>query len=184
MKLVEAEATGPVEGEDAIVTPPRPPHRRVSVSLLFTLAVLTGTVVAVYLVFPARHNLLVTEAIARHREPPVPWDLSAPTSRELRAWALGVAGKDVPVPDGQVTYVGARRLELHERGAALIRLKVGKDEVTYLVQHVRGIAPEHLDRVDGDVRAVAWTKGPFACVAVGPSLTVEHWLPLVTGATP
>jgi hypothetical protein len=184
MKLVEAEAIGPVEGEDAIVTPPRPPHRRVSVSLLFTLAVLTGTVVAVYLVFPARHNVLVTEALSRHREPPPAWDLAAPNARELRAWAIGVAGKDVPLPEAQVSYLGARRLELFQRGAALIRMKIGTDDVTYLVQHVRGIAPEHLDRIDGELRAIAWTRGPFACVAVGPGATVEHWLPIVTRAKP
>jgi len=184
MKLVEAEAVGPVEGDDALVTPPRPPHRRVSVSLLFTLAVLTGTVVAVYVVFPPRHNVLVTEALARHREPPAPWDLATPTARELRAWAIGVAGKGVPVPEAQVTYVGAHRLELFKRGAALIRMKIGKDDVTYLVQHMRGLAPEHLDRVDGELRAIEWTNGPYACVAVGPSASVEHWLPVVTRATP
>ena len=63
MKVVEAEVTGPVEGEDAIVTPPRPLHRRVSVSLLFTLSVLIGTVVTSYTVFPARHNVLMAETM-------------------------------------------------------------------------------------------------------------------------
>jgi len=52
MKLVEAESTGPVEGDAALVTPPRPPHRRVSVSLVFTLTVLVGTVVTIYAMFP------------------------------------------------------------------------------------------------------------------------------------
>jgi hypothetical protein len=183
MKLVEAEAVGPVEGDDALVTPPRPPHRRVSVSLLFTLAVLTGTVVAVYLVFPARHNVLVTEAIARHRDPPAAWDLTKPSPAELHAWALGVAGKDVPLPVTAVSPLGARRLELFARGAALIRFAVDGDEVTYLVQHVRGIAPENVDRSDGDLRAIAWTKGPFACVAVGNNATAAHWLPIIVRET-
>jgi hypothetical protein len=183
MKLVEADAVGPVEGDDAVVTAPRPRHRRVSVSLLFTLAVLTGTVVAVYLAFPARHNLLLTEALSGHREPPAQWDLSKPSPLELHAWAIGVAGKDVPLPQGKVTVIGARRLELFQRGAALMRIKVGNDEVTYLVQHARGIVPEHTDRKDGDLRAIAWTRGPFACVAVGPDRTVEQWLPAITGAT-
>jgi hypothetical protein len=179
MKLVEAEAEGPVEGDDALVTPPRPPHRRVSVSLLFTLSVLTGVVVAVYTLFPARHNLLVTEAIDRHRDPPATWDLASPSPAELHAWALGAAGKDVPLPAGQLAVIGARRLELHEHGAALIRLRVAGEEVTYLVQHVRGIAPEHQERTDGDLRAVAWVHGRFVCVAVGPDATAASWLPVV-----
>lgn len=184
MKLVEAEAVGPVEGDDALVTPPRPPHRRVSVSLLFTLAVLTGTVVTIYLAFPARHNLLVTEAFERHREPPASWDLAAPSPAELRAWAIGVAGKDVPLPPARFKVIGARRLDLFNRGAALIRLVVDKHDVTYLVQHTRGIAPEHFSRTEGDLRAVAWTKGPFACVVVGPDASASTWLPEVTPAKP
>ncbi|HEY1557015.1 MAG TPA: hypothetical protein VGF94_19405 [Kofleriaceae bacterium] len=182
MKLVEAESTGPVEGDEALVTPPRPPHRRVSVSLLFTLAVLTGTVVAVYVMFPARHNVLVTETLERHREPPA-WDLAAPSQVELRAWAIGVVGRDVPLP-AATSIVGAHRIQLFNRNAALVRLVAGGAEVTYLVQHVRGIAPEHLDRTDGELRAVQWTKGPFACVAVGPAATSATWLPIVTLAAP
>jgi len=174
VKLVEAEATGPVEGDAALVTPPRPPHRRVSVSLLFTLAVLIGTVVAVYALFPARHNVLVTEAIDLHRDPP-PWDLAAPTTAELRAWAIGVVGRDVPLP-AATSIVGAHRIQLFNRNAAIVRFVVAGAEVTYLVQHVRGIAPEDVDRVDGDLRAIEWTKGPFACVAVGPAASSASWL--------
>jgi len=174
MKLVEAESTGPVEGDDALVTPPRPPHRRVSVSLMFTLAVLTGTVVAVYAFFPARHNVLVTEAIELHREPPA-WDLAAPSPAELHAWAIGVIGRDVPVP-AVTSIVGAHRIQLFNRNAAVVRFAIDGNEVTYLVQHVRGIPPEQVDRSDGDLRAVEWTKGPFACVAVGPAATSASWL--------
>src|SRR5215210_7768959 len=86
MKLVEPEAEGPIEGEEPIVTAPRPPHRRVSVSFLFTLTVLIGTVVAIYVVFPARHNLILTEAIEQHRETEVQWDIAAPSAAELRLW--------------------------------------------------------------------------------------------------
>jgi hypothetical protein len=179
MKLVEAESTGPVEGDDAQVTPPRPPHRRVSVSLLFTLTVLVGTVVTIYAMFPARNNVLVTEAIERHREPNPVWDLSAPNPAELRAWAIGVVGKDAPLPgegtSATSTIVGARRLEILNRAAALIRLRVGDDDVTYLVQHARGIAPERSERQDGTLRAVAWRKGPFTIVAVGPDATASSW---------
>jgi hypothetical protein len=174
MKLVEAESTGPVEGEDAVVTPPRPPHRRVSVSLLFTLTVLIGTVVTIYQAFPARHNVLVTEAIDGHRTPPL-WDLAAPSIGELRAWALGIAGKDVPLPAGSVQVIGAKRLELFDRGAALMRVRVGADDVTYLVQHARGMAPERFERTDGELRAIAWRAGKFTCVAVGPNADVATW---------
>jgi hypothetical protein len=174
MKLVEAESTGPVEGEDAIITPPRPPHRRVSVSLLFTLTVLVGTVLAIYLVFPARHNALVTEAIDRHRKPPA-WDLAAPSASELRAWALGVAGRDVPLPGASANIIGAKRLELFDRGAALLRVHIGDDDVTYLVQHARGIAPERFERTDGELRAIAWRTGKFTCVAVGPDADAAMW---------
>ena len=175
MKLVEAEATGPVEGEDAIVTPPRPPHRRVSVSLLFTLTMLVGTVVAIYALFPARHNVLLTSAIAHHRDESPAWDIATPTATELRAWAIGVAGQDVPLPPATVAIVGARRLEVNGVRTPFIRLRVGNDEITYLVQHMRGIAPEHLERDDDDVHAIAWTRGAFACIAVGPKTSAATW---------
>ena len=179
MKLVEAESTGPVEGDDALVTAPRPPHRRVSVSLLFTLTVLVGTVVAIYGAFPARNNVLVTAALEHHLEANPTWDLAAPTPAELRAWLIGVVGKDVPLPGDGTTaspaVVGARRVEVLNRPAALIRVRVGDDDVTYLVQHARGIAPERSERQDGALHAVAWRKGAFAIVAVGAAATAASW---------
>jgi hypothetical protein len=175
MKLVEAESTGPVEGDAALVTPPRPPHRRVSVSLLFTLTVLIGTVVSIYAVFPARHNVLVTEALERHRDPNPTWDLAALNPTMLRAWAFGVVDKDVPLPREDLAIVGVRRLDVLNRPAALIRLRVGDDNVTYLVQHARGIAPDRVTRQDGDLRAVSWHKGRFAIVVVGPDATARSW---------
>lgn len=178
MKLVEAEAVGPVEGEDAIVTPPRPPHRRVSVSLVFTLAVLTGTVVAIYLAFPARDHTLLTEALSRSRDAEPSWDLAKPTAPELRAWAIGVAGKDAPLPrldDPSIAIVGARQIEVLDRRTAVMRLDVAGEQVTYLVQHARGIAPERTERTDGDLRAIAWRSGPFAMAISGP-LASRRWL--------
>jgi hypothetical protein len=179
MKLIEAESTGPVEGDDALVTPPRPPHRRVSVSLLFTLTVLIGTVVTIYAVFPARDNILVTEALEHRREASPAWDLTAPNPAELRAWLFGVVGKDAPLPgegsSAAPEILGARRLEILHRAAALIRVRIGGDEVTYLVQHARGIAPEHSERKDGELRALSWRKGPFTIVAVGPDATAPTW---------
>jgi len=179
MKLVEAEAEGPVEGEEPVVTPPRPPHRRVSVSFLFTLTVLTGTVVAIYMAFPARNNVLLTEAIARHRAPPE-WDLVAPTAAELRAWSVGVVGKDAPLPAAEAPIVGARAIEILDRRAALVRLTVGSDQVTYLVQHARGIAPETSERSEDGLRALAWRRGAFTYVVVGPAETAGAWGPAVS----
>lgn len=188
MKLVEAESTGPVEGDAALFTPPRPPHRRVSVSLVFTLTVLVGTVVTIYAMFPARHNLLMTEAIAHHRDPGAAWDLATPTRDALRAWMIGAIGKDAPLPGEAATVIGARQLEILNRAAALIRVRIGDDEVTYVVQRARGIAPEGADRVEGGetgdkalpgttgaLRAVAWRRGRFTVVAVGADATAARW---------
>jgi hypothetical protein len=180
MKLVEAESVGPVEGDAALVTPPRPPHRRVSVSLLFTLSVLVGTVVTIYEAFPARHNVLVTEAIDRHRDAAPGWDLTGPTVGEVRAWLIGVIGKDVPLPTGATSVIGARQLDVLNRVAAVIRFRIDGDDVTYLVQHARGIPPEAAGRDDGTLRAAAWNRGPYTCVVVGPIASVARWLPLFT----
>ncbi len=175
MNLVEAESVGPVEGDEPLVTPPRPPHRRVSVSLLFTLTVLTGTVVAIYMTFPKRDNVLVTEAIDRHRDAAQVWDLTAPTAIELRAWAIGVVGKDPPLPAISSSVIGARKITVLDRDAALIRVHIDNDDVTYLVQRARGISPDQADRIDGDVHAIAWRKPPFTLVAVGPDRTASTW---------
>lgn len=182
MKVVEAEITGPVEGEDAVITPPRPLHRRVSVSLLLTLSVLIGTVVTIYTVFPARHGVLMEEAIARHRDGNPTWDLAAPAQPELRAWAIGVVGQGVPLPPAELPVIGARRDELLKRHVALLRVKVGDDEITYAVQHSRSASPEHGDRTDGDLRAVSWHQGKFSCVVVGPEKSAKAWIPAVTRA--
>ncbi len=175
MKLVEAEATGPVEGDEALVTPPRPPHRRVSVSLLFTLTVLVGTVVAIYVTFPARNNVLLTEAARYHAEPPPVWDLISPTPAELRAWAIGVLGKDPPLPQSSAKILGAHEIEVLDRRAAVVRLDVGGDQVTYLVQQTPVISPDHTERTEGGLREMAWRRGQFTCVAVGPEARSKAW---------
>jgi len=175
VKLVEAESTGPVEGEEATVTPPRPPHRRVSVSLLFTLTVLVGTVVAIYVVFPRRDNVLVTAALAQHRTPPA-WDITQPTPAELRAWAIGVVGREVPLPAAD-SIVGASEIRVFDRRAAVMRVAVAGNEVTYLVQHLRGIVPKTNERRDGDLEALAWRRGPYMVVVVGPTQTASAWRP-------
>ena len=182
MKLVEAEAEGPVEGEEAVVTAPRPPHRRVSVSLLFTLTVLTGTVVAIYMVFPARDRALLAEAVQRYRDPTPPWDLPAPSPDATRAWVMGVAGKDAPLPalDAPgVSVIGVRQIQVLDRRTAILRLAIAGEQVSYMVQHARGIAPARTDRAEGDLRAVAWSHGAYSCAAIGPSASAERWLAVV-----
>ena len=177
MNLVEAESTGPIEGDDALVTPPRPPHRRISISLLFTLTVLTATIVTIYVVFPARNTVLMTEALAFHRDATPDWVLSNPSAGELRAWARAVVGTDPPLP--QATIVGAREIEVLGRRAAVVRVTVGGEPVTYLVQQTRVISPEHSEKADGDLRAVAWRRGQFTCVAVGREASVSAWRAIV-----
>ena len=178
MKLVEAEAEGPVEGEEPVITPPRPPHRRVSVSVLFTLTVLIGTVVTIYLVFPVRHNALLTEGIEQHRAQDPTWELQNPTPDVFRAWFTGVVGKDAPLPES-ARVIAARHIEVLDRRAAVVRLAIGNDEITYLVQHTRGIAPKRTDRTDGDLRAIALRRGKYTCVAVGPASTATGWVAAV-----
>ena len=179
MKLVEAESEGPVEGDDALITPPRPPHRRVSVSLVFTLSVLIGLVVTIYVVFPARHNVFATRAIELHRDPPA-WDLASPAPDTLGIWALGAVGKGAPVPPWPA--IGASRIDVLERHAAAIRFKLDGDEITYLVGHAGRISPEHSELHDGDLRAVTWLHGAFVCVAVGPDATASSWAPAIQKA--
>ena len=61
------------------------------------------------------------------------------------------------------------------RDAALVRLEIGGERVTYLVQRARGVAPPRSERNDGELRAVAWRRGPYTCVAVGPDASVATW---------
>ncbi len=176
MHLVEAEAIGPIEGDAPRVTPPRPLHRRVSVSLLFTLSVLIGTVVTIYMVLPARHDLLATEATHFHRDASLAWDLEAPSAAELRAWAIGVVGKGVPLPPETTKIIGARRIDVLRRPAALVALEIGTERVTYLVQNSRGISPEHVENDEGELHTVARRRGTYTFVAVGPKSSMRDWL--------
>ncbi|MEO8703983.1 MAG: hypothetical protein ABI867_28290 [Kofleriaceae bacterium] len=173
MSLIEAESTGPIEGDDALVTPPRPPHRRVSISLVFTMTMLVTTVVGIYLTFPPRNTKLMEEALARHRDATPAYSITSPSPKELRAWAIGVVGKEPPLPNGVV--IGGREVEVLGRRAAVIDLSVAGEPVTYLVQYTRVISPGHSDRDDGDLRAVAWRRGEFTIVAVGQESTARTW---------
>jgi hypothetical protein len=132
------------------------------------------------LTFPARNNVLMTEAIRFHREPPA-WELTAPSAAEVRAWALGVVGKDAPLGalDSANKIVGVRSVEIFDRRAAIVRLVLGSDEVTYLLQRARGIGPKKSERTDGDLQAVSRRHGAITTVAVGPAATSASWIALV-----
>lgn len=183
MNLVEAEATSPVEADaladKPVVTPPRPLHRRVSVSLLFTVSVLVGLVVMVYMVFPARHHVLLTEALDRHEAHDTVWQHTAPSRDLLVGFATGVAGKEVPLPPEGVKVVGVSRDEALE-DTVVLGLRIGGDDITMFVQHARGMAPEHAERDDGDTKAIAWRIGAYECVAVGPAATSATWISALT----
>lgn len=178
MKLVEADAEGPPGEEDAVArpTPPRPERRRVVVSLGFTVAVLVGTVFTIYAVFPARHNYLVTAALEEHRRD-APWQLEAPAPAELRAWTLGFLDLAAPLPEASadIVAVGARRVELLNRPAAVVRYRIEGGEVTMVVQRARDLAARRVSRVDGRDRVVSWRRGAWSVAAVGPEVSAEVW---------
>ena len=175
MRLVDRELEGPPEVEEAPPhpTPPRPEHRRVAVSFLFTLAVLVGTVVTVYTVFPARHNVVLTTAIEEHRRADQTWELSRPRSDQLASWAIGVLGGDASLPKGDV--IGARAVDVLNRRAAVIRYLVGKDEVTLVVQRARDVPPRRVHKDDGDDHVEGWRATHWTFVAVGPAASAEAW---------
>jgi hypothetical protein len=173
--LVEAEQTGPIEGEEAIVTPPRPPHRRVSVSLLFTVFFLVGTVVTIYTVFPPEGDL-AGEALAAVRSTAGTAELTSPSAGELRAWMTGVVGEAAPLPPPAATVLTVRRVELVHHAAALVRVRMqGGTEVTYVVQAAREDEPARASFDDGDLHAIAWRDRGFACAAVGPASGAASW---------
>jgi hypothetical protein len=174
MNLVEAESTGPIEGDEPLVTPPVPLHRRVSVSLVFTLTILVSTVVAIYVTFPARNKVLMAEALERHKDVAPAWDIANPSPAELRAWAIGVVGKDPPLPR-TTAIVGARETFVLGRRAAVVQVAVEGEPVTYVVQQTPVVSPSHSEDAEGDFRAVAWRVGEFTCVAVGKATSATVW---------
>jgi hypothetical protein len=180
MKLVQVEEPRPSDEEPVVVLPrpPRPEHRRVYTSLILTVAILVGTVVAVYLVFPPRDHVLATTAADHHREPDLEWDLPSPSPAELRAWLIGVVGENAPLPpaiaNDQRAAIGADAIDVLGRRAALVRLHAGADELSYVVARARGVSPQ-LSRKDGDLHVLEWRRGPWTIVAVGPEATVATW---------
>lgn len=174
MKLVETDTAVPADEvaleEDGKPTPPRPEHRRVSVSLLFTLFVLVATVVTVYLVVPERHNALMEAAIEAH-ESTAAFELERPTRAEVRAWSLALLEREVPWPDARdgVEILGVRSARVLNRRAALVRYRVDGAVVTVLVQRPRDAVPQAHWREHGDTMCISWRRGKFTFTAVGPA---------------
>lgn len=174
MKLVEADAEGP-SGQEPIVTPPRPEKRRVSISLVFTLSVLIATVVTIYVVFPARDNELLTEALSQHAGPPA-WDLTAPSDPELRAWMLATVGRGAPLPAG-LPASGATSISILRRATAVLRYRLPDGDFTYLVQRVHSASPRAGERKATGLHAVLWREGNWLVVGVGKDgAGSESWL--------
>lgn len=175
MKLVDTDLPDP-----EIPPPPPPPprldKRRVSVSFLLTAAVLIGTVATVFLVFPHRHNQLVTSAIEAHKTAG-PWDLDEPDAKTLKAWTIAAVGREPPLPNpgADLVAIGARTISVLHRSAAVIRFQLGADQVTFVVQQARDVQRRRVKRLDGDLVALAWRKGPWTCVAIGPAATMAAW---------
>jgi hypothetical protein len=161
-------------------TPPRPAKRQVTVSLLLTVTILVGTVIAVFTIFPERHNELITSTIAAHRAN-AEWEIANPSEAEVMMWSRAVLGEAPPLPESSpaLTSVGARSLTILARRAALIRYRIGDSDVSYLVQRARDIPKRRVRMTDGSDAIEAWRRGPWTCVVVGPAATADRWRPVI-----
>jgi hypothetical protein len=184
MKLFNTDADAPSpEADDPPprATPPRPEHRRVAVSFLFTIAILAGTVISIYAVFPARNGMVVSEAVAEHRAPTQTWQIAHPSPAELDLWTLAVLGESAPLPRarGTTQVVGARPLEILGRRAVFVRYLIGADAVSVLVQRARDLPPRRISRRDDDDQVESWRVDKWTVVAVGPAASAAIWRPVV-----
>jgi hypothetical protein len=175
MKLVESEVHGPKDDEEPPAPPPMPPrpeHRRA------TASVLIGTVVTVYVLFPERHNVLMTEALGAHRSDAEP-ELEHPTLAELNAWSVALVGKGAqwPAPEPGVELLATRSIQVLEQPTAVVRYRVEGDAVTLVVQRTRDAVPRKHRRVVGPDLVISYRRGPFSFVAVGPEATSDRWRP-------
>ena len=179
MKLVETDADRPEDESEPppAVTPPVPEKRRAYASLIFTAAILVGTVVGVYWAFPASAEEATRQAVHHHRADG-PWQLAAPSRAELAAWALALVGEDAPLPADapDLTIVGARPVEVRHHDAAFVHFRIGGDDVSLLVSDA---ADGRRTRRDGDDQVESWRCGAHSCIAVGPAASAEQWKPRV-----
>lgn len=178
MKLIDTDVPGHEEEPPIRVTVSVPEKRRAAVSLLFTLAVLGGTVGAVFRLFPARDREIVDEAVESHRHPGR-WELENPDDAQLQAWAIGALGLTPPLPAAPA--MGARSLTILRHRSAVIRYRLPEGEVTYLVQRSRELRQRGLHLDDESLAIDAGHLGEWSRVTVGPAATASTWQPrLVT----
>jgi hypothetical protein len=177
MKLVEAEITHDADdSEEEVARPPRPRRRRVYTSLLLTSAVLVGTVVLVYSVFPRRDNELLTETIEAHLSPGSA-TLDKPTAGEVHAWSVGIFEEDAPWPEDQrLEALAAYRLDVLRRPVALVRYKFADTEISVALTRRRdAVKLVHRRETDG-VAAISWGRGlRFVMIAIGPADSQASW---------
>ncbi len=177
MKLVETDIeTPPRVDHEPLAVPAPAEHRRVAVSFILTSAVLIATVVSIYVVFPERHNELVSTAVSLHGEPGE-LDLDAPSHEALIAWSIAVVGKGAPWPAEQsrVRILGARETRVLRLRAAMVRYRIDDQVVTLLVQRARDTPPRTHRRRTGELLAVSWRRKRWTFVAVGRAATSEAW---------
>lgn len=154
-----------------------------AVSLVLTVGVVFGTVIAIYSIFPNRWAHLADRAIEAHREVPPASELAAPGHAELVAWGRGVLGGDateraVPWPGmGDVVEILAARSFDHDgRRVACAVFSIDSIVVTVVASR-RDYEPGRRANA-GDV-AIAWRDGPWTIVAVGPVASESQWRPAV-----
>jgi hypothetical protein len=182
MKVFDTDDADPSAHPEPPVraTPPRPEKRQVTVSLLLTVTILAGTVIAVFTIFPERHNELITSTVAAHRAK-AEWEIASPPDAELRVWARAVLGDPPPLPEPATgaSPIGVRSLTILDRRAALVRYRIGDTEVSYLVQRARDIPKRRVRTTDGGDAIEAWRRGPWTIVVVGPSAAADRWRPVL-----
>lgn len=151
-----------------------------SISAALTVLALVGTVAGVYWFFPRRDHELMTRSVEVHRDHGE-WELEHPDETELRAWSVGSLGAKVPWPElrAGMAVVGARTVDIQKRRTALVRYRIGDDDVSVVAQRARDPAPRKFSRTEGDHLVLSWRSGKWTMVAVGPSATAERWKPLV-----
>jgi hypothetical protein len=185
LKLIETDADRPEDEVESppVSTPPRPEKQSAYASLIFTAAVLIGTVATIYSVFPARKNETVFAALRDHRAVDPDWHLAAPSRVELEAWSNGVLGTTPPLPavGADLTVLGARSLSIRHRRGMYVRFALVSAgvayQVSYVVQHAADAPAGRTSRQDHDDLIESWREGDWTVIAVGPAANAEIWKP-------
>ncbi len=153
------------------------------VSSLLTVGVVVLIVAVVYSVLPARDNEFLEEALfrfdAQKQWTPKQWDLIEPNPQTLRAWSVGVLGKQAPgfIDSWPVAKV-TQGIHL-ARKFAVYELVWSDERILVLVQTTRDAFPVKRKKIAGDVIVVSRRRKKWTIVAVGSKATAEEWAPIV-----